>query len=496
MAIPKGTTTRGLASIVVIMALILSKTAAHGPITSNVTIPIKQMEHTVRVDPYDNLEKYRGGFDITNVHYWTSVFFTGIFGYAIGGLWFLLGILCGLLCVINKFCCKSDGGANTRKCLPCICNYKTCNFSPIPLAISLIILIMVASVVVYVGSANFYYETRTSVKVIIKIADDASELIHNATTAIEHIQVALVGSGISEDISTKINSTAAKLENAVDNIVDITTKNRGTLNKAFRVVLLITIVIVSLNLVAVPFLSVFGVKMFWKPFYLLVILCWLMTALCWLICGFYFFLANFSNDTCIVLSNFEENPYNNSLTSILPCNELRSAKSILHEVGARFSTLVNKVNAHLGNLFPNHVTLCNPFTGPPEYSYQLEHCPPTSIQVGDIPKVLEPYTCFDDEKCSSEDLLVGSQYRLIESYAIPIQTLLNMIPSMEQLIGCRLVKDAFSEVLHEHCKPLTKSAGMTWVGMVFLAAIMVFLIVLWTIKASQDHSYHPSDSLV
>nr|KYP65995.1 hypothetical protein KK1_012273 [Cajanus cajan] len=452
-------------------------------------------DNTVRVDPFDNLKKYRGGFDITNVHYWTSVFFTGIFGYAIGGLWLLLGIVCGLLFVINKFCCQKDGGRNTKKCLPCIC--KSCHFSPIPLIMSLIILIMVASVIVYIGSAKFYSESRTSVKVIIKIAADASEIIHNATTALGQIQKALVGSGISEDISTKLNSTAKKLDNVVDKIVNITTKNRRTVNKAFKVMLLFPIVIVSLNLVAVPFLSDDMVTLTIMVNLWLVILCWLMTALCWLIFGLYFFLANFSSDTCTVLCNFEENPYNNSLTFILPCNELRSAKSILHEIGARFSILVNEVNANLANLIPDNVTLCNPFTGPPEYLYQTEHCPPNSFQVGDIPKVLEPYTCFDDEKCSSEDLLVGSEYRLIESYAMPIQSLLNMIPWMDHLIGCRLVKDAFSQVLEKHCKPLKKSARMAWIGLVFLAVMMMFLIVLWTIKACQDHhSYHPSDSPV
>ncbi|TKY67477.1 hypothetical protein E2542_SST10371 [Spatholobus suberectus] len=356
----------------------------------------------------------------------------------------------------------------------------------------------VASGLVYVGSAKFYSQARTSVNVVIKIADDESEIIHNATSALEDIQEDLVEPSISDEVSGNLNSMAKKLDNAVDDIVKKTRKNRRTVNKAFKVVFMITIVIISLNLVTIPILAVFGVKMFWRPFHLFVILCWLMTVICWLIFGLYFFLENFSNDTCTVLYNFEENPYNNSLTSILPCDELRSAKSILHEIGAGISNLVNEVNANVGSLFPNHVYVCNPFSAPPEYLYQPEHCPPNSIQIGDIPKVLKPYTCFDDsdEKCGSEDFLNGGEYEVVESCTSSIQNLLNMFPNMERLIGCQLVKDAFSQVLLRHCKPLKKFARMAWLGMVFLAVLMVFFVVLCTIKACQEHSYHTSDCSV
>lgn len=30
-----------------------------------------QRDDTVRIDPLDNLKKYRGGYDITNKHYWS-----------------------------------------------------------------------------------------------------------------------------------------------------------------------------------------------------------------------------------------------------------------------------------------------------------------------------------------------------------------------------------------------------------------------------------------
>lgn len=67
---------------------------------------------------------------------------------------------------------------------------------------------------------------------------------------------------------------------------------------------------------------------------------------------------------------------------------------------------------------------------------------------------------------------------------------------MEHLLECQIVKDAFSQVLVHHCKPMKKYGKMAWVGMVFLGVVMVLLILLWTMKASFEHCYHVSDGSV
>ena len=54
--------------------------------------------------------------------------------------------------------------------------------------------------------------------------------------------------------------------------------------------------------------------------------------------------SRFSGDTCTALENFQENPYNNSLSSILPCDELLSARPVLFDVSAGIYNLVNEVN--------------------------------------------------------------------------------------------------------------------------------------------------------
>jgi hypothetical protein len=113
-------------------------------------------------------------------------------------------------------------------------------------------------------------------------------------------------------------------------------------------------------------------------------------------------------------------------------------------------------------------------------------------------KVLKPFTCLDanDGTCENGNFITNSEYARVATYTNSIQDLLNVYPSLEHLLECQLVKDAFSQVLVNHCKPMKRYAKMAWVGMVFLGVIMILLILLWTIKASHEHCYHISDGYV
>lgn len=113
---------------------------------------------------------------------------------------------------------------------------------------------------------------------------------------------------------------------------------------------------------------------------------------------------------------------------------------------------------------------------------------------------MKPFTCLDanDVTCGNGNLITSSEYIRVEAYTNSIQDLLNVYPSMEHLLECKLVKDAFSQVLVNHCKPMKKYAKMAWTGMVLLAVavIMVLLVILWSIKASREHRYRLSDGSV
>uniref|UniRef100_A0A1S4DZ13 Uncharacterized protein n=1 Tax=Cucumis melo TaxID=3656 RepID=A0A1S4DZ13_CUCME len=102
--------------------------------------------------------------------------------------------------------------------------------------------------------------------------------------------------------------------------------------------------------------KVFGILRLQRLFHLFILLCWILIVLCWIFFGLYLFLNNFSSDTCKALEMFQENPNNNGLSSILPCEQLLTAKSVLTDV-----------NTQIAISYPDIALVCNPFLQPPYY---------------------------------------------------------------------------------------------------------------------------------
>ncbi|GMJ08469.1 hypothetical protein like AT5G67550 [Hibiscus trionum] len=451
-------------------------------------------DDTVRVDPLDNFNKYRGGFDITNKHYWSSVVFTGIYGFAIAFVWLLCGILYGMYILATAYCCKRSRKANTKS----VC-HKQCYLWPILLAIIFTILALVASGLALGGTVRFHSEAKTVVDIIIRTANGASQTIYNTTGAMKTMRDSLGDTDATAQTSTFLTTTSRRLDVEADNIARQARKNRRLIDRGLEIVFIITTVTISLNLVAVIALSVTGILRIRKALNWLIGMCWILTILCWLFFGIYFFLENFSGDTCTALENFQENPYNNTLSSILPCDELLSAESVLSDVSAGIYNLVNQVNANISQLqattYPTLVHVCNPFSAPPEYAYLPNNCPANTIRIGDIPKILQVFTCSDANNgtCQEGQFISSNDYKTVEAYTSSIQNLLNVYPGMENLVQCQSVKDAFSEILGRHCRPWKRSVRMAWAAMVLLSVVMVILVLVWTAQACHDKELHSSD---
>ncbi|PNX84774.1 hypothetical protein L195_g040837, partial [Trifolium pratense] len=158
-----------------------------------------------------------------------------------------------------------------------------------------------SSGLVLVSSEKFNYQARTSVNIIIKTANEASEIIHNATGALKEIHKDLVESNIGLQVSGNLYSTADKFDSTADNLVNKATKDRQIINNAFKLVIVLTIVTISFNLILVTTLS--------------------------------------------------ENPYSSSpLSYILPCKQLLSAKPVLSKIGGGIYNLFNEVDVSVSCL--------------------------------------------------------------------------------------------------------------------------------------------------
>ncbi|KAK8619459.1 hypothetical protein V6N13_133418 [Hibiscus sabdariffa] len=418
----------------------------------------------------------------------------GIYGFAIAFLWLLCGISYGIYLLATAYCCKRSRKPNKKS----VC-HKQCYLWPILLAIIFTILALVASGLALGGTVRFHSEAKTVVDIIIRTANGASQTIYNTTGAMKQMRDSLGDTNGTDQASSFLTTTSRRLDVEADNIARQARKNRRLIDRGLEIVFVVTTVTISLNLVAVIALSVTGILRIRKALYWLIGMCWILTILCWLFFGIYFFLENFSGDTCTALENFQENPYNNTLSSILPCDELLSAESVLSDVSAGIYNLVNEVNANISQLqattYPTLVHVCNPFSAPPEYTYQPNNCPANTIRIGDIPKILQVFTCSDANNgtCQEGQFISSNDYKTVEAYTSSIQNLLNVYPGMENLVQCQSVKDAFSEILGRHCRPWKRSVRMAWAAMVLLSVVMVILVLVWTAQARHDQELHSSD---
>lgn len=113
-------------------------------------------------------------------------------------------------------------------------------------------------------------------------------------------------------------------------------------------------------------------------------------------------------------------------------------------------------------------------------------------------KVLKILTCSDTSNgtCQGGLVISATDLQTVENYTTSLQKVLNAYPGLENLVECQSVAEAFSEILHNHCKPLKRYTRMVWAALVFLSVIMVALVLIWTDEAHHQQKHHFSNSSV
>ncbi|CAK7322660.1 unnamed protein product [Dovyalis caffra] len=306
-----------------------------------------------------------------------------------------------------------------------------------------------ASGLVLGGNAKFHSRAKTVVDIIIDTANDASKTMYNTTGAMKEMKQNLGASNQSTATraSSFLTSTSEKLDVEAANIHRQARKNRRLIDKGLKIVY----------------------------------------------CNH---SDNFLEPGCVNCSFSLRNSEVMATTLHVNCSVLDPDCSMLVVLWDVF--LLTKVNANLSNTQGVPYTVCNPFSDPPEYQYQPDKCPANTIRIRDIPAVLKVLTCssFDNGTCASGQFISLNDYRTVEAYTTSIQSLLNVYPEMENLVECQSVKNAFSEILLYHCKPLKRYVKMVWASMVFLSLVMVFLVLIWTMLAQHEQEHHSLDGSV
>ncbi|KAG8089660.1 hypothetical protein GUJ93_ZPchr0011g28356 [Zizania palustris] len=356
---------------------------------------------TRRIDPLDGLRKYQGGYNITNKHYWSSTIFTGRSGYVIAALWLVGGIvLVGFLLISMILSAKRKSGYGDLDYF--LARFHICC---VIIFILLAVFVIVASAIALRGAVRFHARAESVKEIIGRTALQATATIYNITEAIEKMQNTSKLYNNNSKAFDHLNSTVEALSSEAVEIQSKAEKNMRLVSKGINILEAVTILTVTLNLVAVLALLIGRSLRLQKLSYLCISICWILTALFWMYFGMYYFLDKFVGDTCAALEEYQENPKNSTLGTIIPCSGKLSGNVILHDVGAGIHDIIDQVNSNIYTIKSEYEVkqldyICNPFTGPPEYRYRPENCPSGAATIGDIPQVGEEFVtgagCFKD----------------------------------------------------------------------------------------------------
>ncbi|URE40238.1 hypothetical protein MUK42_06160 [Musa troglodytarum] len=435
----------------------------------NISEPLSALSaRTHRVDPLNSFKKYKGGYNITNTHYWSSTIYTGRYGYIIGAIWIIGGLVYASILLITRtrFVNKES---KHKKRFPF--SDKYCVW-PILIGIILAFLAMVPSGIVLGGSAKFCSRAKTIKNTIMETSEEAAQTIYNVTGAVEAMgRITEFYGGFKG--SSYLNSTSQKLIKNASNIQRKAETSMLSLNKGIKILEAVTITSVVLNIVAVLAVLALRHPRLYKIFYL------------------------FSGDSCVALAEYMLSPRNSNLSSIMPCSEQLSANAMLHDIRAGIHNTIDQVNKKISAAkslpIPDLEFVCNPFSESPDYSYEPKNCSSNTIKIGDIPQILKKYTCMANDRgvCRGGEFISASDFIKVQVYTSSMQNILDGYPGIERLANCQLVKDA-SKILLKECKQLKNYAYLTWAGSVVLSIFMVFFVPMLIVEAHQQHKRHTS----
>ncbi|XP_058069816.1 uncharacterized protein LOC131218942 [Magnolia sinica] len=446
-----------------------------------------------RPDPLQNFKPYNGDFNVTSPHYWASTVFTGVHGYAMAGVCILGGLAFASFLILRSFFADSDSISVRTD------SYYFYSFLAVVLFTFLAI---VASGLVLATNRNFYGRAKKLKQTLLSAAVDARTTIRKVTVAMNQTHRLLCP--YDEATCSRSNSTSQNLKKESESIRQLVYKNRRSIDSALRISSGVTTGIVSANL-ALVIAALVMLLLHCRPgFIMIILICWILTALCWVITGFHFFIHTFSMDACWAFEEFKQNPDNNSLRSILPCFNAAAADHIMIEIAHGIHSFITKLNSNIttldillqldeqydrqSNIFRK---VCDPFSGPPKYTFDPGRCSNDTIPIGDVPDALDQITCPDDNPLTGvcdggRKFLSEAYFDMAQAYTRSIQGLLDVFPDLQSLTHCTFLKDTFADVLSHQCGPLKVSIRLLWSSLVSLSTIMMVLEIAWIAKACQD----------
>ncbi|XP_060965966.1 uncharacterized protein LOC115704919 [Cannabis sativa] len=494
------------------------------PISQNSPL-ILAAERTHRKDPSNGFNYYKGGWNISEKHYFSSVGFSAAPLFIIGAIWFVGFGLCMLVIGLCQ----------------CFCQYQHySHYSRTTYLLSLTFLAVftitaiIGCVVLYLGQGKFHNETTKTLEYVVEEAESVVESLENVSTYLNASKnVGVAQFSLPANIKQRIDSVENKI-NASSTILQQGTGDNANRIRHFldsvRVALIIfsavmllfalfgfgKLLIRRLNKLVVQcyFLLIknknhFTLSFSCFPLYRLVVIGWILVTVTLILGGVFLLLHNVVGDTCVAMDEWVRNPTSHSaLDDILTCVDNATAQQTLYESKDVTFQLVSIVNLFItkvsnfdappqagptiyynqsGPLVP---ILCNPFNS----NITDRQCPSIELSFQNAQQEWKKYVCevsVIEGICTSVGRLTPIYYDQLMAIVNVSSVLYNYGPFLVELGDCTFVRKTFMNISLNHCSGLRDNSRLIVIGLVLASAAVMLCLFLWVFftKESKHGGY-------
>ncbi|EXB67224.1 hypothetical protein L484_025702 [Morus notabilis] len=436
-------------------------------------------ESTHRKDPLDGFNYYKGGWNISERHYFSSVGFTAAPLFVLAAAWFLGFGVCMLVIGLCHCCFQRQHSGYSRTAY----------------ALSLIFLLLftitsiIGCAILYMGQGKFHKETSNTLDYVVRQADSVVKSLGSVSYYLDdakdvRIAQIFLPSDSQESIDSvenKINASSARLEQATkDNSDDIQREFESSYNCRSNA----------------------AVSFFWFP---LVVIGWILVTVTFILGGIFLLLHNVVGDTCVAMDEWVQNPTADSaLDDILPCVDNATAQETLREskdVTLQLVDLVNQFITNISNfnlrpvppetsplIFFNQSgslvpVLCNPFHS----NITDRKCSDGEVNFGNAGQEWKSYVCQVSEAgiCTTVGRLTPPYYDQLTAISSLASVLYNYGPFLVELGDCTFVRRTFRNISVDHCSGLRRNSRLVVIGLVLVSSGVMLSLIFWLLFARE-----------
>ncbi|KAM0055800.1 putative transmembrane protein [Helianthus debilis subsp. tardiflorus] len=446
---------------------------------------------TKRPDILNHFKLYRGGWDITNKHYWASVGFTGAVEFILAILWFV----CFGLAMIIHHCCRwridikdKESRGSQRICLILLIVFTCAS--------------VIGCILLSVGQDEFHGEAVKTLNYVVNQSDYTVQTLANVTAYLslaKTVNVAQVF--LPSDVKDDIDRLTVELNNAADTLRQKTQQNSRKIRTVFdtvRLSMIAVAVVMLLDSFLGLFLSILGHK---NTIYIFITSGWLLVVVTFILCGVFVIINHAIADTCMAMGQWVDNQQaETALSNILPCVDEVTTNATLYKSKLVVNDIANIINGFIGSFAnsnappsgnSNYYNQSGPLMPYVCYPYDSQlhelECPSQLVSMANASMVWQNYTCSISESgfCTTTGRLTPDMYRQLVGAANISYGLQHYTPPLLSLQDCNFVRQTFRIIISDHCPPLEDHLRLVNAGLALVSVGVMLSLALWIIYANR-----------